>query len=91
MQLTTYYVLVETVVACYSHAVDARLRTFLNTHLNIDRVAYDVYIHRLKVVEYVTVVPVSVAYSILVQREALVHELLVIDVAGLHTENILQC
>ena len=67
--------------------VDVCLRTLEDTHLEVDRVAHDVYLCRVERVEEVAVVPVVVAYSVLVFGESLVHKLLVVDIALLHAEH----
>ena len=63
---------------------DMCLCALLDTHLEIDGVANDVHLNGVKVVKKITIVPVIVAYGILVLREALLHVLLVIDIAFFH-------
>ena len=62
------------------------LCAFLDTHLEVDGVAYDVDLGRLQVIEQVTIIPIVVANGVIVLREALVHELLVVDVTLLHAQ-----
>ena len=63
------------------------LRTLGDAHLEVDRVAFDVLLHRLDVGEHITVVVVKVAGGIVVFLEPLVEELLVIHVARLHAQH----
>ena len=69
---------------------DVSLSAFDNPHLKVDRVAHDVDLGRLQVVEQVTAVPVLVAHGVLVFRQSLVHQLLVVHVALLHAEDAAQ-
>ena len=61
-----------------------------DTHLEVYRVANDVHLGRLQVVEQVSVVPIHVAHGILVFGESLAQQLLVIHVALLEVEQAAQ-
>ena len=69
---------------------DMSLCTFLDTHLEVDRVAYDVDFSRFKVIEQVTVVPIVVANGIVVFLQAFVELLLVINITFLHAQRSVQ-
>ena len=70
--------------------VDVGLCALCDAHLEVNAVAHDVDLCRLQRVEEVTVVPVVVAHGIIVLGETFVHELLVVDVALLHAEHLVQ-
>ena len=63
------------------------LRTFLNTHFEVDTVAYNIHFGRLQTIEEVTVVPIAVAHGIFILCESLVEKFLVVHVALAHTEH----
>ena len=67
-----------------------RLRSLEDTHLEIDTVADDVHLRWLQVIEEVTVVPIEIAYGILVLAQSFLQQSLVVDVAFLHTEEAVQ-
>ena len=85
-QLTAHYILVETVVTIDAHTADVSLLSFEDTHLQVDGVAHDVHFRRLQVIEKITVVPIVVAHGIIVFRQSLVHQLLVIHIAFDHAQ-----
>ena len=58
-----------------------------DTHLQIHRVTHDVHLHRVKVVEHITVVVVEVSHGIVISRYSLVEFLLIIHVSLLHVED----
>ena len=89
-QLTADDIFVETVVTIDAHTADVSLLSFEDTHLQVDGVAHDVHFRRLQVIEQVSVVPVEVTHGIIVFRQSLVHQLLVIHVTFLHAEDITQ-
>ena len=66
------------------------LCTFLDTHLQIDGVTYNIYFGRLQVIEQITIIPVIVTHGIFIFSEAFVHQFLIVDIALLHTENLIQ-
>ena len=66
------------------------LLSFIDTHLKVDGVAYDVHLCGLQVIEEVTVVPVVVAHGILIFAKSFVQKFLVIYVTLLHTEHTAQ-
>ena len=69
---------------------DMSLCTLLDTHLQVDAVANDVDLGGLQLIEQVTVVPIVVADGILIFRQALLHQLLVVDIAFLHAQGSVQ-
>ena len=69
---------------------DMSLCSFLDTHLEVDGVAYDVDLDGIEVIEKVTIVPIVVTNGIVVFLEALVELLLVIDVTFLHAQGGIQ-
>ncbi len=77
---------VKSVVAVDGHIVDSGLRTFHHTHFQRYAVAGNFAFDRHEVIEQVTVVHVQVGHSVLVFGESLVHQLLVVYVAGLEFE-----
>ena len=81
-------VLVEAVVTIDSYAADMSLRTFRDTHLQIDAVANDVHLDGVELIEQITVVPIGITHGVFILCESLVEVLLVVDVAFLHTENV---
>ena len=70
--------------------VQMSLLSFKDTHLEVDRVAYDIDFGRLQVIEQVTIVPIVVAHGIIVLGKTLLHEALVVDIALFHAEDIVQ-
>ena len=68
--------------------IDVSLRSFLNTHFQVDAVAHNVHLSRLEIIKDVTVVPIVVTYGILVFGKSLVHVLLIVDVALLHAQRV---
>ena len=66
--------------------VDVRLDSFGDTHLQVYRVTDNVYFGRLKLIEQVTVVPVSVADGVIILGQALLHVCLVVDITFLHVQ-----
>ena len=70
--------------------VEVGLLALADAHFEVDGVAHNVHFRRLQVIEEVAVVPVVVTYRVLVLRESLVHQLLVIDVTFLHAELVAQ-
>ena len=89
-QFATNHVFVESVVTVDSHAVDVGLRTFLNTHFEVDGVAFGLHFHRVNLVEEIAIVPISISDGIVVFRQAFFHQFLVIDIAFFHIENVAQ-
>ena len=89
-QLATYHVFIQTVVTVDAHVVDVGLRTLLDTHFEVDAVAYHVDFGRHQVVEQVTRVPVVVTHGVLVFGESLVQQLLVVHVALVHAQHAAQ-
>ncbi len=85
-ELTADDFLVEAVVAVDDDVVDTCLRAFDHAHLKRDGVARYFTLDGHEVVEEVTLVHVEVGHGVVVLGESLVHELLVVDVAGLHVE-----
>ena len=70
--------------------VQVGLRTLCNAHLDVDRVVVDIDLDGLDVREHVTIVIIIVTSGIIVFFQALVHLLLVIDVASLHAKHGIQ-
>ena len=64
-----------------------RLHTLPDTHFEVNAVANDVYFHWFKVVEDISVVPISVANGILVLLKSFVKECLVIHIPFLYAEH----
>ena len=89
-QLAADDILIDAVVTVDDYVVDICLRTLLNAHLQIHGVAHDVRLARVELVEYVTIVIIEVTDGILVILGALVNQLLVIDIALLHAEVVVQ-
>ena len=69
---------------------DVSLVALHDTHFEVDRVADDVYLCRLQVIEQITIVPILITHGILIFRESFVHEFLVIDITFLHAEQTAQ-
>ena len=67
-KFTTNYIFIQAVVTVNTHMADACLRTFGNTHFQINRVIVDVDFYRVKMEEYVTVVIIVVSDSIFIAR-----------------------
>ena len=55
-QFTANDVFIQTVVTTDLNLIDSSLTTFIDSHFEVDRVAYDIYFYRIKVVEEVTVI-----------------------------------
>ena len=89
-QLTTYHFLVQTVVTIDVHLIQVGLRTFLYAHLQIDAVTHDVNLSRLDLREHITIIIIVVAHSIIIFLQALFYQLLVVHIAFLHAEDIVQ-
>ena len=89
-QFAAHHILVETVVTIDAHAADVCLLSLADTHLQVNGVAHDVDFGRVQLIEQITIVPVEVAHGIVVFGESLVHQLLVVDVAFPHAEDIAQ-
>ena len=70
--------------------IQVSLRALPDTHLEVDGVADDVDLRGLQVVEKVTVVPIEVANGIFILSQSLLHLTLVIDVALLHAEQLIE-
>ena len=64
---------------------DVGLRALHYSHLEVYGVADDVHFSRLQVIEQVTAVPILVPDGILILRKPLVHVLLIVHVAFLHS------
>ena len=58
----------------------------VDSHLEVDGVADDVHLGGLERVEDVSVVPIEVANGVVVLNKSLFHELLVVDIALVHSE-----
>ena len=86
-QLTAYHLFVQTVVTEDADMADMCLLSLTDTHFKVDAVAHDIHLCRVELIEQVTIVPVVVTYGIIVFRQALLHEFLVVDVATLHTQH----
>ena len=89
-QLTANHLFVESVVTVDTYIINMCLRSLGDTHLQIDGVAHDVHLGRIQVIEQVARVPVSVTHGIVVLLQTLLQELLVIDVALLHAQELVQ-
>ena len=66
------------------------LSAFLNAHLEVDGVAHDVDLDGIEVIEQVTIVPIVVTDGVIVFPQALVEQLLVIDVTFFHAQGCVQ-
>jgi len=86
-QLAADHLLVQLVVAVDHDAVDTRLRTLYDAHLQRDGVSVDALLDGDEVEEQVSVVCVEARHGVLVLVGALVQHLLVVDVAGIHTQH----
>ena len=89
-QLAAHHLLIEAVVTVDYHLVDTRLRTLDDVHFEVDRVGVNVLLNRHEVEEEVAIVHVEVGNGIIVFGGTLVEELLVVHVARLDTEDIVE-
>ena len=89
-QLAAHDFLIETVVTVDNHLVDASLLAFIHAHLQIDAVALDLALDGDELVEEVSVVEIEVGNGVVVLLRALVEQLLVIDVAFLDAQHIVE-
>ena len=89
-QFTTNHVFIQAVVTVDSHPTDMRLRSFLDTHFKVDRVANDIHFRWIQVIEQVSIVPIVITYGIFVFHQTLVEQLLIIYVSLTHTEHFTQ-
>ena len=89
-ELTADYVFIQTVVTVDADFIDSSLTAFEDTHFQVDGVTYDIYFHGVERVEEVTVVVVEVADSVFICTGTLFQQLLIVDVALLHTEQEIQ-
>ena len=86
-QLTTYDILIQTIVTIDDNPVDRRLRSLLDTDLQGDRVVLDLHLNRIGVEEEVTVIEIDVRHRVLVRTQTLCQFLLVIDLTRLHAQD----
>ena len=57
-KFTTDYIFIQTVVTADVDLIDSSLTAFIDSHFQVDRVAYNVHFYRIEVVEQITVVVV---------------------------------
>ena len=86
-QLTTYDILIQTIVTIDDNPVDRRLRSLLDTDLQGDRVVLDLHLNGIGVEEEVTVIEIDVRHRVLVRTQTLRQFLLVIDLTRLHAQD----
>ena len=89
-EFAAYDFFVEAVVAVDDDVVDTCLRTFHDAHFQGDAVAFDVFFDGYELEEEVSVVHIQRVDCIVVGAEAFVHVLLVVHVAGLHSEDVVE-
>ena len=66
------------------------LWSFLDTHLKVDAVTHHIYLYRVKLIEKISVVPISVAHGVIIIAKTFLQQCLVIHVTLLHAEHICQ-
>ena len=89
-QLTTYDIFIQTVITVDAYVADAGLRTFGDTHFQVDRVTVNVYFHRIEAVEHISTIIVVVTDCIFIVRDTVVQQLLVIYITAFHAELFVQ-
>ncbi|EJW90521.1 hypothetical protein EVA_21373 [gut metagenome] len=89
-EFATNHVFINAVVAGNAYVVERGLLTFANAHFEVDGVAVYIDFDGVEVVEYVTIVVVEVTDSVFVLVESFVELSLVVNVALLHLQQMLQ-
>ena len=90
MEFSSDDVFIDAVVAGNAHVIEGGLVVFLDTHFEVDGVAVDVHFHGSEVVEDVAVVVIHIANGVVVFVESFIEQALVVDVATLHLQHVLQ-
>ena len=89
-QLAADNLFVKAVVTVDDHVVDTCLGAFRYSHLEVDRVADDVALDGLEVIEEIAAVHVVVGDGVFVLIDALFKQLLVVDVPLFYSENLVE-
>ena len=92
-QLTAYDLFIKAVVTVDDHVVDGGLWSLDHSHLKGDWVAVYVLLDGYELIEEITLILIDVGYVVviaLVGVGALLENLLVVDIAGLHVEHIVK-
>ena len=51
MKLTTDYVFIQTVVTTNIDFINSSLAAFIDSHFEVDRVTYNIYLDRIEIIE----------------------------------------
>ena len=89
-QLATDNLLVQAVVTVDNHIVHTCLRAFHHAHFKRNGITHNFTFYRNKLVEKISFVHVQVGHCILILAETLAHILLVVHIARLHAEEIVE-
>ena len=81
--LTADNVFIQSVITIDTYSVDGSLWTFYYTHFQVDGVTYDVYFHRIQIIEYITLVLIFVTDSVFVCACTFAKQLLIVDITFL--------
>ena len=89
-QFTTNNILVKAVITINLHTIDTCLLSLSDTHFKVNRVADNIHLCWLQVIEEISIIPISITHSILILWKTLVQVSLVVHVALLHIEQTRQ-
>ena len=80
----------QAVIACDLDPVDRSLRSFHNTHLQVNGVVLNVDFHRIQMIEHVTIVIIQVSDGILIRGKTFIQQLLIVNITLLHPQPIVE-
>ena len=89
-QFAAHHLLIQAVVAVDVHMAQMGLCSLEDAHFQVYRVANDVDLYRVYAREHVAVVVVVVMHGIVVLDQTFVQQLLVVHVARLHVQHLVQ-
>ena len=89
-QFPTHHALVHTVVTADGNMTYRSLRSLGNTEFQVNRVAVDIHFHRIQPIEHISVIIIKITHGIFIGRRTLLQFRLVIHIAFLHAEQVIQ-
>lgn len=87
IKLAAYNLFIQAVIALNNDIVDACLRSFLHTELQINRITLNIFFDRNEAIEQIAIVHIPVRHRVIIGLQTLFKKLLVIHVALLHIKH----